>query len=188
LRGVAIPRLREQLFAAAEQIVARDGAAGVTSRAITDEAGCAKGVLHNHFDGLDGFLAEFCADRVRRGMVLVGSLPARAGSGTVAGNVTDVAVAMFGSGLAAAAALMMARPALMTRTRQVFEADRPLGQIEAVFADYLRAEQALGRVPAGADVGALAFSLVGAVHHLFFMQHGAPLDPAQVSRIVTTIL
>ena len=39
MRGVAIPELREQLFAATERILARDGAAGVTSRAITDEAG-----------------------------------------------------------------------------------------------------------------------------------------------------
>jgi AcrR family transcriptional regulator len=79
MRGVAIPELCEQLFTATERVMARDGAAGVTSRAITDEAGCAKGVLHNHFDGLDGFLAEFAMDRTRRGTALVAGLPALAG-------------------------------------------------------------------------------------------------------------
>src|SRR3974377_1651885 len=66
MRGGAIPELREQLFAATERILARDGAAGVTSRAITDEAGCAKGVLHNPFDGLDGFPAVFATDPGRQ--------------------------------------------------------------------------------------------------------------------------
>jgi AcrR family transcriptional regulator len=188
MRGVAIPELREQLFAATERIVARDGAAGVTSRAITDQAGCAKGVLHNHFDGLDGFLAEFAIDRVRRTMALVAGLPASAGQGTVADNVSAAALAVFGSGVTMAAALIMARPALLPRMREVFEADGPLGEVEAVFASYLRAEQSLGRLPAEADADTLAFSLVGSVHHLFFTQHGTPLQPGQVQKIVTTLL
>jgi AcrR family transcriptional regulator len=188
MRGVAIPELREQLFAATERIVARDGAAGVTSRAITDQAGCAKGVLHNHFDGLDGFLAEFATDRVRRTMVLVAGLPASAGQGTVAGNVSAAASAVFGSGVSMAAALIMARPALLTRMRGIFETDGPLAEVEAVFASYLRAEQSLGRLPADSDTDTLAFSLVGSVHHLFFTQHGTPLQPGQVQKIVTTLL
>ena len=188
MRGVAIPELREQLFAATERILARDGAAGVTSRAITDEAGCAKGVLHNHFDGLDGFLAEFAIDRVRQTMALIASLPGQAGQGTVIGNVSAAAVTVFGSGVSMAAALIMARPALMTPMRGIFETDGPLGEVEAVFASYLHAEQSLGRLPADADTGTLAFSLVGSVHHLFLTQHGTPLDPGQVHKIVTTLL
>jgi AcrR family transcriptional regulator len=188
MRGVAIPGLREQLFAATERIVARDGAAGVTSRAITDEAGCAKGVLHNHFDGLDGFLTEFATDRVHQTMGLVAQLPDSAGHGTVADNLTATALTVFGSGVTAVAALIMARPALMTRMSDVFQADGPLGTVETVFAFYLRAEQSLGRIPADTDVDTLAFSLVGSVHHLFFIQRGTPLDPGQVQKIVGTLL
>lgn len=62
-RGVAIPDLRERLFAAAERVVTRDGAAALTSRAVTDEAQCAKGVLHAHFAGLDEFVAALVLDR-----------------------------------------------------------------------------------------------------------------------------
>jgi AcrR family transcriptional regulator len=188
MRGVPISGLREQLFAATERIVARDGAAGVTSRAITDEAGCAKGVLHNHFDGLDGFLAEFAIDRMQQATALVAALPGRAGEGTVAGNVSAAAATVFGSGVSMAAALIMARPALMTRMRDIFETDGPLGEVEAIFASYLRAEQSRGRLSADADTGTLAFSLVGALHHLFITQRGTPLDPAQVQKIVTTVL
>jgi AcrR family transcriptional regulator len=188
MRGVAIPELRERLFAATERIVIRVGAAGVTSRAITDEAGCAKGVLHNHFDGLDGFLAEFAMDRARRSMALVAGLPALAGQNTVADNLVTASTTVFGSGVTTAAALIMARPALMVRMREMFAADGPLSDVEAAFAAYLRAERDLGRIPAGTDTTTLAFSLVGAVHHLFFSQHGTALDPGQVARIVRTVL
>ena len=87
-----------------------------------------------------------------------------------------------------AAALIMARPALMTRMRGIFGTDGPLAEVEAVFASYLRAEQSLGRLPADADADTLAFSLVGSAHHLFFTQRGTPPDPGQVHKIVTTLL
>jgi AcrR family transcriptional regulator len=44
---------REQLFGAAERVLLRDGPNGLTSRAVTAEAGCAKGVLHRHFADVD---------------------------------------------------------------------------------------------------------------------------------------
>jgi len=121
-------------------------------------------------------------------MALVAGLPGLAGQGTVIGNVSAAAATMFGSGVSMAAALIMARPALMTRMRGIFETDGPLEQVEAVFASYFHAEQSLGRLPADADTDTLAFSLVGSVHHLFFTQHGKPLDPGQVHKIVTTLL
>ncbi|HZE30218.1 MAG TPA: TetR family transcriptional regulator, partial [Actinoallomurus sp.] len=64
--GVAIRDVREQLFAAAERILVRDGPNALTSRAVTTEAGCAKGVLHRHFADFDAFLAELVLDRIRR--------------------------------------------------------------------------------------------------------------------------
>jgi len=46
--GVAIRDPRGQLFDAAERVLLRDGLSGLTSRAVTTEAGVAKGVLHLH--------------------------------------------------------------------------------------------------------------------------------------------
>ena len=54
--GIALQDARERLFAAAERILLRDGPSGLTSRAVTDEAGVAKGVLHRHFADFDDFL------------------------------------------------------------------------------------------------------------------------------------
>ena len=62
--GVALHDPREQLFAAAERILLRDGPQALTSRAVTTEAGCAKGVLHRHFADFDDFLAALVRDRI----------------------------------------------------------------------------------------------------------------------------
>ena len=96
--GVAIRDVREQLFDAAERVLLRAGPSALTSRAVTTEAGCAKGVLHRHFADFDAFLAEF---------VLRPHRPARprrpppcatsAGTGTVAGNLTAALTDLFAS-------------------------------------------------------------------------------------------
>src|ERR1700743_1366604 len=84
--GVAIRDPRGQLFDAAERVLLRDGTGALTSRAVTDEAGGAKGVLHRHFADFDAFLAELTLDRVDRVAAQAAALRARAGTGTVAGN------------------------------------------------------------------------------------------------------
>ena len=62
--GVAIRDARAQLFDAAERIMLRGGPNALTSRAVTTEAGVAKGVLHRHFADFDTFLAELVEDRI----------------------------------------------------------------------------------------------------------------------------
>src|ERR1700685_1886226 len=62
--GVALRDAREQLFEAADLVLLRDGPGALTSRAVTTEAGVAKGVLHRHFADFDAFLAELIQDRI----------------------------------------------------------------------------------------------------------------------------
>ena len=90
--GVAIRDVREQLFDAAERVLLRDGPSALTSRAVTTEAGCAKGVLHRHFADFDAFLAELVLDRVARLDGQAAALRESAGTGTVAGNLTGVLI------------------------------------------------------------------------------------------------
>ena len=70
--GVAIRDPRGQLFDAAERVLLRDGLSGLTSRAVTAEAGVAKGVLHRHFADFEDFLTGLALDRVAR----IGARPA----------------------------------------------------------------------------------------------------------------
>jgi AcrR family transcriptional regulator len=189
-RGVAIPDLREHLFQAAERVLARQGPSGLTSRAITQEAGVAKGILHNHFTDLDGFLAELMIERFRRIAEEVAELPARAGEATVQQNLTDAVVAVFGAHAAPLVSLAMARPTLMQRLQHSAAAWSPsLQHIEATFAAYLEAEQQLGRLSPAADTATLALALIGTVHHLVLTHRADPSNlSGSVHRIVAALL
>ena len=88
--GVAIRDAREQLFDAAERVLLRAGPSALTSRAVTTEAGFAKGVLHRHFADFDAFLAELVLDRIAR-IDRPGRRPARAPPGPAPSPATSPA-------------------------------------------------------------------------------------------------
>src|SRR5215831_12543137 len=188
-RGVAIPEPREQLFAATDRLLERAGPAGLTSRAITEEAGVAKGVLHNHFADLDGFLLAYAVDRIRALAARAEQLEALAGQQTATANLTEAAMTLFGTTALTVSRLTLARPSLLGRIIDAFASGSDqLGPVEAAIASYLDAEQKLGCVNASLDTNTLALALVGSVHHLFFTRPGQPLERAAVERIVAALL
>ncbi|GAA3584449.1 hypothetical protein GCM10022419_077870 [Nonomuraea rosea] len=87
--------MREQLFDAAERVLLRDGPNALTSRAVTTEAGCAKGVLRRRFAGFDAFLAELVLDRI--GRIEARSAALHDSTGGVADNLTGALTALFES-------------------------------------------------------------------------------------------
>lgn len=187
--GVAIRDVREQLFDAAERVLLRDGPSGLTSRAVTTEAGCAKGVLHRHFADFDAFLAELVLDRIARIGSQAADLGESAGSGTVAGNLADALTDLFGSVAVSIVALITFRDDLRARLRQTTPAGVPLlTEATAMIASYLTAERDLGRIAADADVDTLAPTLIGAGHLLFAARDAAPPDAVAVARVVTTVI
>ena len=187
-RGVAIPEVREQLFAATDRLLARSGPASLSTRAITGEAGVANGVLHRHFRDLDAFLAEYAAGRLQAIADRAAQRPARAGHGTVTGNLTDATLALFGSSALALVNLAAARPALGTALEHLTTAGGGLGDVEKHVTAYLDAEKKLGRIAAGADTQTLAFTLLGSVHHLMMTNPAGPSNlPDRVRRIVESL-
>ncbi|MFD9858783.1 TetR/AcrR family transcriptional regulator [Streptomyces alboflavus] len=187
--GVALRDAREQLFDAAESILLRDGPSALTSRAVTTEAGCAKGVLHRHFADFDAFLAELVLDRVARVEASAATLRAAAGSGGVADHLAAALTDLFGSVAVAIVGLVTSRDELRARLRQSLPTGVPvLTQAAATIASYLAAERDLGRVAADADIDALAPTLIGAAHLLFADRTGAPPQDAAVRRVVATVM
>ena len=186
--GVAIRDPRGQLFDAAERVLLRDGPGGLTSRAVTAEAGVAKGVLHRHFADFDAFLAELALDRVARIGAQAAALRAMAGSGTVAGNLAAALPDLFSPAILALIRLVIARDELRARLRAATGSRIPLvSESTAMVAGYLAAERDLSRVAAGADISTLAPTLIGAAHLLFTDADGTP-EPAAVARVVATVL
>ena len=187
--GVALRDPRQQLFAAAERVLVRDGPHALTSRAVTTEAGCAKGVLHRHFADFDDFLADLVRDRIARLDAQAATLLGAAGTGTVIGNLTGALTDLFGPVALSIVALITFRDDLRARLRETTPTGVPLlSEAAAMLTAYLAAEQALGRLAADADVATLAPTLLGAGHLLFAGGDPSPPGPGTVRRMVTTVL
>ncbi|WP_280417533.1 TetR/AcrR family transcriptional regulator [Nocardia carnea] len=187
--GVHIRDARQQLFDAAERILLRDGVSALTSRAVTTEAGVAKGVLHRYFADFDAFLAELVEDRLARLADQAVALRGSTGTGTVTGNLTEALLELFDPVAVAIVALIVARDELRARLRR--NRTTPglpvLTEAGTMIADYLAEERAQGRIAADADTETLALSLIGA-GHLLFAGTPAPPDTAAVGRIVDTLM
>jgi AcrR family transcriptional regulator len=187
--GIALRDPREQLFEAAERVLLRDGPIALTSRAVTSEAGVAKGVLHRHFADFDAFLLDLVLDRASRIDLQSHELRAAAGSRTVADNLSDALTDLFDSVAVGIVALLIFRDDLRRRLRALRPTGVPvLSEAGSMISAYLAAERDLGRVTADADVGTLAPTLIGAAHLLFADREGPPPGTAAVQKMVTTVL
>ncbi|MEU6218287.1 TetR/AcrR family transcriptional regulator [Streptomyces sp. NPDC047022] len=187
--GVAIRDVRDQLFDAAERVLLRDGPSALTSRAVTADAGCAKGVLHRHFADFDAFLAELVLDRIARIDEQAAALRKTAGTGNVADNLTRALMDLFGSVAVAIVSLVTSRDDLRARLRAARPTGVPvLSDAATAISCYLTAERELGRVTTDADIDTVAPTLIGAVHMLFADRQGTPPDAGAVRKVVTAVI
>ncbi|MFI9080484.1 TetR/AcrR family transcriptional regulator [Streptomyces sioyaensis] len=187
--GVAMRDAREQLFGAAERVLLRDGPNALTSRAVTTEAGCAKGLLHRHFADFDDFLAELVRDRIARIDAQAAALRDSAGTGTVAGHLTAALTDLFESVAVRIIGLVTFRDELRARLRRTTPTGIPvLAEATAMVASYLTAERERGRIAADADVDTLAPTLIGAGHLLFADGEGGPPEAGAVQKVVSTVI
>lgn len=187
--GVHIRDARQQLFAAAERVLLREGPSALTSRAVTAEAGVAKGVLHRHFADFDAFLVELVHDRLARIEDQSVALRRSAGRGTVTANLTDALMNLFDAVAVAIVGLLIFRDELRARLRKAAPAQGipVLAEASTMLARYLDDERELGRIAVDADVDSLALSLIGAGHLLFADRQGAPPDAGVVGNVVATV-
>jgi AcrR family transcriptional regulator len=187
--GVRLPDVRGQLFDAAGRVLLRDGPNGLTSRAVTAEAGVAKGVLHRHFADFDAFLSEFVLDHIALIGAQAAALCESAGTGTVTGNLASALTGLFGSVGVALIGLVISRDELRARLRRAGSGRLPVAvEATTMIASYLIAERELGRIRADADVAALAPALIGTGHLLFAGREGNPPEPDEVRKAVTAVI
>ncbi|MEU7932367.1 TetR/AcrR family transcriptional regulator [Micromonospora echinofusca] len=188
-RGVATPEPRQQLFAAVERVIAQAGPGRLTGRAVTREAGVATGLLYAHFANFDDFLVGYAVDRAFQIAGEVAALAGRAGTGTVAGNLSDAVLAVPPGALLALTRLTAHRPELTAGVEAVLGAGNAgLRTIERASADYLAAEQQLGRLPAGVDTEALGLAVAGVLHHVVLTRGTGPTAHVLIRRAVTALV
>ncbi|MGI5126101.1 TetR/AcrR family transcriptional regulator [Pseudonocardia sp. CA-107938] len=185
--GVSLRDAREQLLAAAERVLLHGGPAALTTRAITREAGCAKGVLHRHFTDLDDLLVALVQDRIARLDRQAAIL--RAGRDPVVPTVAAALTELFGSVALHVVGLIIARDGLRARLRAISPKGVPLlTEAAAMLSGYLAAERDLGRIERSADPDTLAMTLIGTVHLAFAGRDGELPPPADVERLVAGVL
>jgi AcrR family transcriptional regulator len=185
--GVHLRDVREQLFGAADRLLVQGGASALTSRAVTAEAGVAKGVLHRHFDDFDAFLAEYVLDRVDKMDERAEALLGAAGTGDVVDNLAEAISAVFGSVAVAIVALVTFRDDLRRRLRETWPAGVPvLTDAAIMIKNYLERERELGRV-GEIDADGVAPMLIGTAHLLFADRDASP-DVEAVRRMVRSVL
>jgi AcrR family transcriptional regulator len=184
---------RQRILDATHRLLVQRGLARLTSKAIALESGLAEGTIFKHFGTKDHLLL----------MVVREHLPAftavasadRAGSGTVYENLVQMGLASiaYAEALIPIAAGVLADADLLARQREVLPPGGPARNFKHV-ADYVAAEQRLGRLDPEADPLTVAQLLLGpcfqwAFHRQILGQAPLPFNDEQfVGRIVETLL
>ncbi|MET9621087.1 helix-turn-helix domain-containing protein [Streptomyces sp. NPDC006464] len=156
---------RVRIIDAARRLMRTAGLARTTTKEIAKAAGCSEAALYKYFTSKEELFVTVLNERLPGLGSLLGTLAADPGGRSVEENLTEVArqAALFYEQTFPMAASLYAEPQLRRRHE---EAMRELGvgphkPIEGL-ADYLRAEQRLGRVAPDADPHAAASLLLGA--------------------------
>jgi AcrR family transcriptional regulator len=163
---------RDRILDAAADVMTRLGLAKATTKEIARAAGCSEALLYKHFREKEEIFLGVLKDRLPNLTATLAALPDQAGTGSVRDRlveVVDLGVRFYAGGLAIGSS-MLGDPALVRRHREWLLA-RGVGpqQANRMLADYLRAEQAAGRVAAGADADGAAAMLLGASYQRAFL-------------------
>lgn len=174
---------RERILDAAARIMREQGIVKATTKEIARAAGCSEGLLYKNFAGKHELFVAVLEERLPR--PFAGIAP---GDGDVVENLeraTTGLIEFFAEGFPIAAALFGDRELLATwRTQSDARGGGP-DVPQRLLIEYLRAEQADGRIRADADPEAISALLVGAALHEAFLASFAGRrigDPTSLAR------
>jgi AcrR family transcriptional regulator len=184
---------RERILAAAREVMLAKGLVRATTKEIARAAGVSEGTLYNHFANKeDLFLCTL--NQLSSGFVtLMRGLHELVGSSTVQSVLAEVgrsALDFYGEAIPMGASFF-ADPELLARHREMLQqrGAGPQRANEAV-AEYLRAEQRLGRVHGDADPEAVAYMMLGAIYQYVYWRQflGQPEQPDASARFIEGLL
>jgi AcrR family transcriptional regulator len=167
--------LRASLVENARRLVAREGPAKLTMRALAAEAGCALGLPYKVFADRQDLIVDLVRASFGDVSQAGDELLRRVERGTVPGNLAWFAEWLLDSPGVALAQHVMSDEALANAVVADFHATgHGPTLLESLLSDYLAAEQGAGRVSPEVDTDAFGFMLAGAIHHLVVMGDGYP--------------
>jgi AcrR family transcriptional regulator len=168
---------RDVILDAAAMVMAERGLANVTTRQIAQAAGFTEAALYKHFANKADLLVAVMRERSPGFTLLAQALNGKAGTGTVADNLTAVAraaIAFYGEGFPMLASMFADPATLAAHKEELRHQGAGPHKVNEAVAAYLRTEQDLGRLRPDADVTAAAGLLLGACFQYAFLSHMSP--------------
>jgi AcrR family transcriptional regulator len=159
------------------------GLSGVTTRQISQEVGCSEGALYVHFKGRLELLLAMLQEGLPEMLGPLQLLKESVGRGFAQANLTAAlgGIFKFHQRVAPKAGGLFAEPELLIAYRESLarEGKGPHLSMGAV-ADYIAAEQKLGRIHSGVDAKLAAYLLMSSSFYRAFMEHfsGRKLQPS----------
>lgn len=184
----------DHLIATVARLIALHRSAILTVREIAREAKVADGVLYNHFADKEELVAHGLeAHTLAVSEQAIGALPRAAGQGSVRENLRTYIT----RGLELLITILPIFASVLTQPKILARFAHLHGrrvELRDALADYLRAEQDLGRIADTVNADAVATMIIGACHDLVLphILHAPPpatveVPPRFVDDLITTL-
>jgi AcrR family transcriptional regulator len=187
------PTTRDQILDAAASLIRNIGLGHTTTKEIASAAGLSEAALYRHFSDKAELFLCVIGERVPQLIAAFDELGSRAGHRSVRANLEDLArvsLAFYEQALPIATSLF-AEPDLLAKHQERMRQKKsgPHRSFEHL-ADYIRAEQRLGRVNTRVDPDAVAALLIGSCVGRALVQRflGEQDTPASDERFVRCVV
>lgn len=170
-------RLRARMLQIAEELLEREGLAGLQARRVAKEADCAVGTLYNIFDGIDGLIVAANAETLRAFGRNAEAAVRRSAGGALEQQLLALALAYLDFAIAHPRRLRAVFDHQMAESAEVpaeyrADQDRLFALIEGPLAGHITDERARARA---------ARAMFAAVHGIVVMAMDRKLGPFDIT-------
>jgi AcrR family transcriptional regulator len=174
---------RGEILQAAETIMRSRGLTGVTTREISKVVGCSEGALYFHFKGRLELLLAMLEESLPDMLGPLQTLRESVGKRSPHANLATALLGVFKFHLrvVSGTAGLFAEPELLMAYRDSLARQNKGPHLSiGVLADYIAAEQELGRIDSGVDAKLAAYLLMSASFFRAFMEQfsGKTMQPS----------
>lgn len=187
---------RKEILKAAEKLMLSRGLSGITTRQISEEAGCSEGALYVHFKGRLELLLAMLEESLPEMLGPLRTLQQQVGRGSAQANLATAlrGIFKFHQRVTPRVAGMFADPDLHAAFRASLARQNrgPHLSLKAL-EGYIGAEQALGRIDRRVEPSLAAYVLMSASFFRAFSEQffGRPMQPSWgklVKQLIATVV